>query len=78
MTEEMQNRLEKEMKAKINDKKVGIGIDYIKGEIKNLERKERKLEKKGEKWRKRGVMFHFSSTNHQRRPTTGLPVGQDC
>lgn len=39
--------------------------------------KERKPEK-GVQWRKRGVMFHFSSTNHQRKPTTGLPVGQDC
>lgn len=41
-------------------------------------KKEKERLEKGVKWRKRGVMFHFSSTNHQRRPTTGLPVGQDC
>lgn len=33
---------------------------------------------KGRSRGERGVVFHFSSTNHQRRPTTGLPVGQDC
>lgn len=52
-------------------------IVMLQGETKQEEgRKERRKERKGAKWRIRGLMF--SSTNHRRRLTTGLPVREDC
>lgn len=44
----------------------------------NRREEEEKIGEKGRMSRKRGVMFPFSSTNLQRRPTTGLPAGEDC
>lgn len=44
----------------------------------NSREEEEKIGEKSRMLRKSGVMFPFSSTNLQRRPTTGLPAGQDC
>lgn len=60
----------------------GKETDDIRRKVRLKRRKEGKKKKKkitkGERWSEKGVTFPFSSTNHQRRPTTGLPVGQDC
>lgn len=46
---------------------------------KEIDMKEKiKDKKKNTTWKKVGLIFHFSSTNHQGSLTTGLPVGQDC
>lgn len=82
MTEDMQSRLEKGMKVKMNDKKVGLGIDDIKGDIKNGERKERTLkEKKGEVEEKRShvpLLQHKSleEADHGTSCRTGLLIRQ--